>query len=972
MASEILNNLRAKYPVYDSIPDAELAFRITEKYPEYKDTDLLKDAMPYRAAAFGEISARPSRPAMLKQETVGAAKNLFGGFDEDESVLGDVARRASAAGTLLGMPFRAAGQAAGTAYEKAVPYLPGMSDPREQERQVHALEQSVEWAPQIASAARGATALGTKFVQRGAEALTEAKPKVKMTTAQAKTGLQERPAPVWTEEAHAPSLPEYDPLPPGSLLKPVQELPKSTPFDPTGEAGKITLGQASFLGRTAAGGLLGQEAGDTAIDKIRYGAIGAVIGAAANPHLIKPALKALRAPAQGLGPSEIAKAVAKWKAKIGGFTPQDIARGLSHAESMVEDAFAADDVANMVRKTWNDALDSAFKALKYEPQSSVRVLQSLDNPTVQLNPAEAAVAAEVRRVYAQMAQNSGTAIAPKLTDTFKALRGGQPFRYGLEDLLGDVRAASKKIAVDGGTMPDGTLVDSFGKRGLKAVAAMKKEGYPAEVVAYYTQYLNDVTKGPQVKGQGLLNPLTPQMASRIKAVEFMRTIGLNFGSAMSNMLQQMNTFARTSPGAFTSAYYDILRNPGVVDLARKLGVTSEVLAKADIDSFASPTAFDHMLKQGAKRTGFLFAKVEEFNRLHAFAAGLRDAAKQGLTGDAAAKYAQQLVNATQFRFGVENAPPLLRGGNPTMSVLGQYKSYQISQTLFLKNLVSDAITGKDRSALWKYLGGVTAIAGPDAITGHGVGDMIRKQISSVFGGDPKDYKFRGVLGELGISLGQQLGLGALPIENVSSLAFLLPGPALSHMLDTASLVTNRDISVQGATRGNFAKPLTPDQWAGLATRFGSVELDKIRRAIVQLRSPDQMLRESRNLGEAVGLRPGTGPASRKIGPLEPAQTVLGVKGTDVEDYGTARQEVGQRAARYAELVKKKAEAMTANDVAEVKRLNEIGIKEFGRMPIVKEPGAKAAHQRQNTPALERQLRATPKAIRRQLRKEAED
>lgn len=968
--SEILANLRAKYPDYDSMPDAELAYRITEKYPEYKETDLLKDAMPYRAAAFGEISARPSRPAMLGQETLGAVKNILPGQgEEDESYLGTAARKLGAAGTLVGMPFRAAGQAAGTAYEKVVPYLPGMKDPREQERQVHALEQSVEWAPQIAGAARGVAALGQKFVQRGAQAL-EGAPKPKPTV---------RLKAPWSEEVHAPSAPEYDPLPPGSPLRPIEALPKTTPFDEGaaasatkvprpalgGEEGRITLAQASLLGRTAAGGLLGQEAGDTAIDKIRYGVTGALVGAALNPHLVRPALAAMRTPAGQLGPSAVAKASAKWKAKIGGFTPMDVGRGLPHATGMVEDAFAADDISNMIRKTYADDLDSAYRTLKYDPARVLKVNQSLDNPTVVLNPAETAVANEVRRVYQLMAMNSGTAVTPKLTDTFVALRGGKAFQYGLYDVMNDVRAVSKKISIDGGTMPGtATPVAGYGARGLKAIADMKADGYPTEVVNYYTQYLNDVTKGPTMSR---FNILTPQQAARIKNVEFMRTIGLNIGSATSNLLQQMNTFSKVSPGSFIKGYYDIFAHPQIVDLARKIGVTSEVLAKADIESFASPTRLDHLLKQGSTKTGFVFSKVEELNRLHAFAAGLNDAKKAGLTGNDAIKYAQKLVNETQFRFGLENAPAILRGGNTTASVLGQYKAYQIQQAIFLKNLLLH-----DPKGLLKYVGAVTALAGPDAITGHHVGDMIRGQLANVLGGDPKDYKFRGALGEMGLALGQQIGLGALPIENLQSLAFLLPGPALSHILDTASLLTNRDLSPQGATRGNFGKALTPDQWAGLATRFGSVELDKIRRAIVQFRSTNQTLRESRNLGEAVGLRPATGPAQRKLGPLEPAGTVLGLRTEVGEEYGTARQEVGARNARWAELVKKKAEAIAAGDSEEVARLNKVGQSEFGRAPIVKPEGGKAAHIRQNTPALERQLRSSPKAIRQQLRKEAQD
>jgi len=391
------------------------------------------------------------------------------------------------------------------------------------------------------------------------------------------------------------------------------------------------------------------------------------------------------------------------------------------------------------------------------------------------------------------------------------------------------------------------------------------------------------------------------------------------------------------------------------------------LAKADIEAFGSATKFDAMLKGGAKKTGFLFGKVEELNRLHAFAAGLRDASKQGLSWPDAIQYAQRVVNKTQFRFGLENAPGPLRGGSPVWSVLGQYKSYQIQQTLFLKNLILH-----DPKGLAKYLGAIVGLAGPDAVTGHHVGDYIRERLSDAFGGDPANYKFRGALGEIGISLAQQIGIGALPIENLQSLVFLLPGPALSHVVDTLSLISNKDFSPSAATRGKFGEALTPDQWAALATRFFSVELDRIRQAMKALRSPDNMLREAQDLPEALGLRPAQGGAIRRLAPLEPAKNVLGSKITDVEEYGQARQEIGERTARWQELVRRKSEAIAAGNTAEVTRLNRLGVKEFGQLPRVGKQGGKAARQRQQTPALERQLKNIPKSVRRQLRKEAED
>jgi hypothetical protein len=530
--------------------------------------------------------------------------------------------------------------------------------------------------------------------------------------------------------------------------------------------------------------------------------------------------------------------------------------------------------------------------------------------------------------------------------------------------MDEVKGIAKKISNDGGFMPDGTPVQGFAQRALKNIAEMKKDGYPSEVIAYYQQYVHDLVKGPS-KGPTILSANTAQ---RIKSVEFLRTIGLNLGSAVQNGLQQINTFAKVTPGSFSKAYYDLF-NPQIRKLAYHEGVASDVLAKADLDAMSSPTRLDAWLRSATGKAGYVFQKVEEMNRVHAFAAGLRDAEKMGLAGKAAIQYAKDIVNTTQFRFGIENAPTLLRGGNPTLSVLGQYKSYQIQQTLFLKNLVADTISGKDKFALWKYLGGAMAIAGPDAITGHHIGDFLRKQMSGVFGGDPKDYKFRGMLGALGVSLGQAIGLGALPVENMQSLAFLIPGPALSHIIDTASLFLNKNLTPQAATKGEFGKTLTPEQWSGMATRLGSVQLDKLRRAIRIWRSGG-MLQDPINLGETWGK--GSTDASRPIAPGEGMKTLLGFRGESTEEYGTARQEVSERQQRYQELVNKKAEAHAAGNYAEVDRLNKLGIAEFGAPPVIRSQNVKDAKIRQQVPALERSLRRTPKQIRQQIRKEAED
>src|SRR5712671_3957600 len=89
--------------------------------------------------------------------------------------------------------------------------------------------------------------------------------------------------------------------------------------------------------------------------------------------------------------------------------------------------------------------------------------------------------------------------------------------------------------------------------------------------------------------------------------------------------------------------------------------------------------------------GKLFAGSYSGNRMHAWMAGLRDAEEQGLVGNAQLRYADKIMNDTQFIHTGANMPAATRG--PFGHTVMQFKQFQLNQAAFMMNLLGDATDG---------------------------------------------------------------------------------------------------------------------------------------------------------------------------------------------------------------------------------------------------------------------------------------
>lgn len=529
---------------------------------------------------------------------------------------------------------------------------------------------------------------------------------------------------------------------------------------------------------------------------------------------------------------------------------------------------------------------------------------------------------------------------------------------GLDPVRAYIRGASKKIAMEGGTdTRTGTKIKGFIHEiedDLVKKVKDKKTGKEKtistindnDMIDYLTEHIN------QVVGVGDKADPLHSVTHKITGYQFMRTIGGNLLSPVVNLTQATLTFAHTNPKSFAAAYKDLWKlrhgDKQLGSLLEKAGIRGS-LSKGDIAQLdkLGESAFD----KAVDLSGRLFRGSESINRTHAFFAGYRDAVAHGLKGDAAIQYAKDIVNKTQFRVSKEALP--LGWRSPTAGIFTQYKGFQLKYARRLKEMAVEDMddismslskvqqaynSGDTVNALRSAREVITNIAGSRTFKFWGAGVGLFGAEAMTLGVLDKDKTknlpapvrtvIKGLLPHLGVYLGHQVGLGALPIEDLKSLAFSVPGPAGAMILDSASvaasLATGKDWDFSPQRifdPQNGTRPVDAEKTLSRFIRLlpGGVQTDRVRRGLIQFRTEDgdEMVRRPETREQALGLSPVTS-GNQPVGEVkggsflpkritETARQTLGIqspeKAREQRQMGEARdleaeaKAVAQKAAR---------------------------------------------------------------------------
>jgi len=165
---------------------------------------------------------------------------------------------------------------------------------------------------------------------------------------------------------------------------------------------------------------------------------------------------------------------------------------------------------------------------------------------------------------------------------------------------------------------------------------------------------------------------------------------LNFGTALRNLSQGANTYAKLGEKYTALGYAKLFSKKNMQEV-----VDSGILEVGFIQDRVLSSRKQTLQKIDKVLFSFL-DMAERVNRGAAYLGAKAKAIAMGKTEAEAIRYAKDLVAETQFRFGAVDTPVLLNGA--ILKTLTQFQSYTIKQIEFLANMLKN----KEYAGLIRY------------------------------------------------------------------------------------------------------------------------------------------------------------------------------------------------------------------------------------------------------------------------------
>ena len=303
----------------------------------------------------------------------------------------------------------------------------------------------------------------------------------------------------------------------------------------------------------------------------------------------------------------------------------------------------------------------------------------------------------------------------------------------------------------------------------------------------------------------------------------------------------------------------------------------------------------------------------------------------------------------------------------------------------MKNLLVDDVAdltkmqGIPFKRMGKFFGAMFALVGSDATT---MG--LDKSISKFLTDNEDQLRVTGFFPSIGIHIAGQLGMGVMPVENLRSLFFFLPGPMASMVMDgvsAGSTMVNKGSptapwGINYSPGPGFGEPMTADQAAAKITRMtpiAGVMLNRLRRAYLETQTPGEV-REAATIKQAFGAEPFTGgerliAGADKGGPL---RTLGGVQSPE----RAARLELGGEQVELIQArnqtVKNAARLVAVGQRDKALKLLDAFEKKYGVAVRLSPQAIRSALLSANIPVEERRTRKAPRELRGLLKSELED
>lgn len=178
-------------------------------------------------------------------------------------------------------------------------------------------------------------------------------------------------------------------------------------------------------------------------------------------------------------------------------------------------------------------------------------------------------------------------------------------------------------------------------------------------------------------GHYFTNRPVSYLSNKIRGMFYRGTLGLNFSSALRNLSQGANTYAKLGEKHTVIGYAKLLGKLASRDLSELY--TNNVLSDAIVQDRATGV-IRKKLQAMDKGLFAMFDLAEKINRGSAYFGAKSKALEKGLSEEEAIKYAKRIVRETQFSFGAVDTPVALN--DDVVKTLTQLQSYNIKQAEF--------------------------------------------------------------------------------------------------------------------------------------------------------------------------------------------------------------------------------------------------------------------------------------------------
>jgi hypothetical protein len=369
--------------------------------------------------------------------------------------------------------------------------------------------------------------------------------------------------------------------------------------------------------------------------------------------------------------------------------------------------------------------------VKALPNSSERIFRFLDGKSVILKEEEHKVADEIKRYLKQWADRldlpQDKRIAHYITHIFDPDFIQKEFDPDLAKIIADKLPGEvydpflqKRLGASGYKEDAWAALDAYVKRAVRkshmdpALDIIQKAAATLDIDSfnYVKRFAHRVNMRP-TETENLLDNLVKNvvgykfgqrpvanLSRKARQIVYRGTLGLNIGSAIRNLTQGVNTYAKLGEKYTIVGYSKLVSRLLTNNLdelyehsvlsdnliqERTLGVYKKGLQKMDTGLFA------------------LFDLAEKINRGAAYFGAKSKAIQRGMTEKDAIAYAKRIVRETQFQFSSIDTPVALN--DDVVKTFTQMQSFNIKQVEFLGGMVKE----KDIAGLIRWVGGSMAL-----------------------------------------------------------------------------------------------------------------------------------------------------------------------------------------------------------------------------------------------------------------------